>query len=374
MDDDILDLEPVDELEELVDEVDSEPVETVDVDKICGVAHWIKFYGDVVAPGLIVDANLKIIWRNKAFSTLFEKESPLAGEYLTRIFYSDSENSAVVEIFRSLKSAETGFSWQGRVVTRSRIHKTIVSHLILTPVFDVENPEVPVVYTGIVFDFTEEHNQLIRTPYLSLLEASKLKDNDTGNHIYRVNAYALVMAEAIYKNPRYPQIDRDFLDNIGFLAAMHDVGKIGTPDDILNKQGPLNDWEWDIMKEHTINGAFILSNYPNPMAKEIAISHHEKWDGSGYPYGLDGEMVPLSARIVAICDVYDALRMKRSYKPPYPHDEAIERIKEGTGKHFDPNLIEVMLGIHTKFKEIFDKMYDSGDADVKGDSFFPADY
>ncbi len=122
---------------------------------------------------------------------------------------------------------------------------------------------------------------------------------------------------------------------------MHDVGKIGTPDSILQKQGPLDDYEWSIMREHTINGAFFLSIYPVPMAKEIALSHHERWDGTGYPYRLEGEMIPLSARIVAIADVYDALRMKRNYKKEYNHQQAAQIILDGSGTHFDPYLVRM---------------------------------
>jgi putative two-component system response regulator len=136
------------------------------------------------------------------------------------------------------------------------------------------------------------------------------------------------------------------------------VGKIGTPDDILNKEGPLSDWEWTVMQEHTKNGAFILSTYPNPMAKEIALSHHEKWNGSGYPFQLEGIMIPLAARIVSIADVYDALRMERSYKPAFPHEVTVEKMKEGRGIQFDPDLIDVFISIHEDFDKLFEKNQD----------------
>jgi putative two-component system response regulator len=134
---------------------------------------------------------------------------------------------------------------------------------------------------------------------------------------------------------------------------MHDVGKIGTPDDILNKEGSLADWEWTIMKEHTKNGAYLLSTYPNPMAREIALYHHERWDGSGYPYNLEKTMIPLAARIVSIVDVYDALRMKRSYKKPFDHETAIRIVKEGSGTQFDPTLIVLLDRIGDDFERIY---------------------
>jgi HD-GYP domain-containing protein (c-di-GMP phosphodiesterase class II) len=131
------------------------------------------------------------------------------------------------------------------------------------------------------------------------------------------------------------------------------VGKIGTPDDILNKAGPLEPWEWDTMKQHTINGAYILSNYPQPMAREIAFHHHERWDGTGYPHGLMESLIPLSARIVAFADVYDALRMRRSYKEPYAHPQAVEAMVAESGTHFDPRLAQLFGTLSDRFEQTY---------------------
>jgi putative two-component system response regulator len=216
----------------------------------------------------------------------------------------------------------------------------------------------PGAYSVYLDDITEENRKVLRDMFSSLLEASKLKDNDTGKHIERVNLYASLLAKELFSDTRWPEVDKDFITDIGFLAAMHDVGKIGTPDDILNKEGPLNEFEWGIMKEHTKNGAFILSSYPNPMAKEIALSHHEWWNGSGYPYNMEGSMIPLAARIVTLADVYDALRMKRSYKPAYSHEIAMQKIRQEQKVHFDPDILEVALRIHDKFAEVYAKNAD----------------
>jgi putative two-component system response regulator len=188
---------------------------------------------------------------------------------------------------------------------------------------------------------------------MSLLEASKLKDNDTGNHIRRVGEYAKILAESMKDDPAYhDQINPGFIDDIWFLAPMHDVGKIGTPDDILNKEGQLDVREWEIMKEHTINGAYILSSYPNVMARQIALHHHERWDGNGYPYSLSGDMIPLAARIVSICDVYDALRMKRSYKSQLSHESSCDIIVQGAGTQFDPSVLDHFRNMSDKFAEV----------------------
>jgi putative two-component system response regulator len=219
------------------------------------------------------------------------------------------------------------------------------------------NLKTPSDFVVMFDDFTDENKRLLRSVFLSLLEASKLKNHDTGKHITRVNEYSKCFAEELFKTggESYKRIDADFIDNIGFLAAMHDVGKIGTPDDILNKKGPLSDWEWAVMHEHTKNGAFILSTYPYPMAKEIALSHHEKWNGTGYPFQLEEEMIPLAARIVTIADVYDALRMERGYKPSLSHEVSVQKIIEGSGSHFDPKLIEVFKTISGDFGKIYDE-------------------
>jgi response regulator RpfG family c-di-GMP phosphodiesterase len=207
---------------------------------------------------------------------------------------------------------------------------------------------------------TLEYRQLLQNTFASLLGAARLKDNDTGNHIERVNRYARALARRIQGDPRWPQVDRQFVESIGQVSALHDIGKIGTPDDILNKSGALEAWEWDVMKQHTTNGAYILSTYPNPMAREIALRHHEKWDGSGYPHALSGELIPLSARIVVYADVYDALRMPRAYKEAHSHDKTVQTIQSEYGTHFDPNLMEPFLSVSHEFDRIFAELLDNG--------------
>jgi len=229
---------------------------------------------------------------------------------------------------------------------------------MITPL-DVNDDATPINFTGVLDIITIEYREMLRNMFSSLLEASKLKDNDTGHHIERVNQYSKFMAEILKEHFDYPEIDEDFVEDIGFLAAMHDVGKIGTPDDILNKAGPLEIWERDVMNEHTKNGAYILSTYPNPMAKRIALSHHEKWDGTGYPFGLANQMIPLSARIVALADVYDALRMERSYKESFSHEKAKNIIIGLSGVQFDPDLVNCFLQNDAEFDKIFSTLIDN---------------
>ncbi|MDR0453077.1 MAG: HD-GYP domain-containing protein, partial [Treponema sp.] len=266
--------------------------------------------------------------------------------------------SDVRSIREAMVSGKNGSSWKGIARIKSRSMATVETRVYIFPLnLDLKNVREFVVMFD---DVTEENRRLLRSVFMSLLEASKLKDNDTGKHITRVNYYSQAFAQELYNRGDYDTIiDADFIDNIGFLASMHDVGKIGTPDDILNKEGPLSDWEWNVMQEHTKNGAFILSTYPNPMAKEIALSHHEKWNGCGYPFQLEGEMIPLAARIVSISDVYDALRMERSYKPAFPHDVAVEKMLEAKGTQFDPYLLDVFSSVADEFSGLYEKNRDA---------------
>jgi len=169
--------------------------------------------------------------------------------------------------------------------------------------------------------------------------AAEYRDNETGLHIIRMSQYSQLLAVA-----------SGMSENEGLMmlnaSPMHDIGKIGIPDQILLKQGKLTPEEWEIMKTHASIGAEIMSGHPSPlmqMAREIAITHHEKWDGSGYPKGLKGEEIPLVGRIVALADVFDALTTKRPYKKAWPIEEAIDYIKENTGSHFEPALVDIFL-------------------------------
>jgi putative two-component system response regulator len=311
-----------------------------------------------IFPVLFIDRKLRIIYANPACENLFTGFFNLSGNYFIDVFGKTFMVEDIKKIRETIISGAQGFSWKGATQIKSRDMASVQTRVYIFPAeMGDKNPQEFVVMFD---DVTEENKQLLRSVFLSLLEASKLKDNDTGKHITRVNYYSKRLAEELYGSgvPAYMKIDADFIENIGFLASMHDVGKIGVPDDILNKEGPLSDWEWTIMREHTKNGAFILSTYPDPMAKEIALSHHEKWNGSGYPFRLEGDMIPLSARIVAIADVYDALRMERSYKPALNHDITVQKMIEGKGSHFDPSLLEIFRCIAQDFLEIYESNKD----------------
>lgn len=345
------------ELEEIVPEWDNAAEQRVTLVGNPCVQEWLLSFKAHSMPWILLDKKLNLIWRNKAHETLYPDFKP--GDNFMAYFYKHLGEEEIGKIYRSLRSKEQGFCYQGRLEYKTVERAKIIANITLSPLFlEHEGKGDPVGFACHFDDLTQEIQNILRQTFKSLLEASKLKDNDTGNHIERVNAYSALLAEFLFKKHSFPQIDQDFINDIGFLAAMHDVGKIGTPDDILNKKGPLEPWEWDIMKEHTKNGAFLLSTYPNTMAKEIALSHHEKWDGTGYPYGLAEEMIPLSARIVALADVYDALRSKRSYKESMGHEGVMAIIEKGIGFHFDPRIGEAALTLQKEFKDIYARLAD----------------
>ena len=357
-----------DEFEELPEEVEElvEEEDLSDNDASGSLLYEALFssekakYQKVSVPVLFLTNNLKIHWINQAGINFIDSRGPVLNNYLHSVFSPYLNENRMNEVYSNILSKEKGFAWRGKVELSGRHRITAVANMVIFPYFDCRTGSLkPEGYISYIDDITEENNQLIRNTFKSLLDASKFKDDDTGNHIERVNRYSYKIASLLYNRPGYEEVDMDFIMNIEFLAAMHDVGKIGTPDHILHKPGPLTDEEWKIMREHPINGALILNSYPNKMAAEIAKSHHEKWDGSGYPYNLSGIYIPLSARIVAIADVYDALRMKRSYKDSFSHEKAFSIIKEGRGKHFDPDLIDVCCEIEKDMDLIFSNLTDS---------------
>ena len=346
-------LEPLEELEELESDVNALPADSILLSDR-GARSVARSYESIPEPLALLDDSLGFIYRNRSFEDLIKAFGyPESSSFLGTLAKAIDKDTAR-SIYTSIGEARQGHSWKGTIAHKAKDAAGVITKVHIFPLWPGEESEGrPPAYSVYLDDVTEENRKFLKDMFSSLLEASKLKDNDTGKHIERVNLYASLLAVEMFDDPRWPEVDKDFVDGIGFLAAMHDVGKIGTPDDILNKEGPLNEFEWGIMKEHTKNGAFILSSYPNPMAKEISLSHHEWWNGSGYPYNLEGVMIPLSARIVTIADVYDALRMRRSYKPAYPHDVAVQKMRQERGVHFDPDLVDVMVRIEDSFEKVF---------------------
>ena len=197
---------------------------------------------------------------------------------------------------------------------------------------------------------------------MAMASMAETRDNETGNHIRRTQNYVRALAEQLCAHPRFrAELTPENIELLYKSAPLHDIGKVGIPDRILLKPGRLTSEEFEIMKLHSVYGRNTImlvekhlggSNDFLKYARQIAHSHQEKWDGSGYPDNLEGEAIPLPARLMAVADVYDALISKRVYKPAFSHDEAVAIMRKGRGSHFDPDILDAFLDIEKRFAAI----------------------
>ncbi len=197
---------------------------------------------------------------------------------------------------------------------------------------------------------------------LALAKLAEYRDEDTGRHIERIQYFCRLLVTCLAENPKHKKLLTPlYIDNISHASPLHDIGKVGIPDYILLKPGKLTPDEFEIMKTHTVIGFDLLQTVKNRYTKnsfinlgiEISRSHHEKWDGSGYPDGLKGTDIPMSARILAVADVYDALRSKRPYKTGFDHATSMKIILEGRGIHFDPEVVDAFSDRQDEFMRIY---------------------
>ena len=197
---------------------------------------------------------------------------------------------------------------------------------------------------------------------LAMSSMAESRDNETGNHILRTQRYVRLLCERLQSHPRFAHtLTEAYIELLFKSAPLHDIGKVGIPDYILLKPGPLTPAEFEIMKTHTTIGYQSIRRAEQALgaelaflqpAKEIALYHQEKWDGSGYPEGLSGDAIPLAARLMAVADVYDALISRRVYKPAMSHEAALEIMRKGRGAHFDPDVLDAFIDIHEAFREV----------------------
>lgn len=216
---------------------------------------------------------------------------------------------------------------------------------------------------------TREVQAIQDVTILAMASLAETRDNETGNHIRRTQHYVRALARRLQPHPRFRTYLSDAaIDTLYKSAPLHDIGKVGISDRILLKPGRLTPEEFEIMKTHTTLGRDAIVEAEKRLgmtvdflacAKEIAYGHQEKWDGSGYPQGIAGDVIPISARLMALADVYDALISRRVYKPAMPHAQAREIIIDGSGRHFDPDIVEVFLAIEQEFQDITARYKDS---------------
>jgi putative two-component system response regulator len=192
----------------------------------------------------------------------------------------------------------------------------------------------------------------------AMAKLTESRDNDTGLHLDRIREYCRILAQELSDWPEYhEEIDGEYIQLLYLTSPLHDIGKVGIPDSVLLKPGPLTPEEFEIMKRHTTIGGETLQAvtlaHPEArylsMARDIAFTHHERWDGSGYPFGLRGRDIPLCGRLTALADVYDALTSRRIYKAKMGHEEARQIILDGSGSHFDPDVVEAFRRRESEF-------------------------
>ncbi len=223
----------------------------------------------------------------------------------------------------------------------------------------------------LVAERTEQLKRTKNAVVYSMGALAEARDEETGSHILRTREYVKVLGKTLATRARYSKsLNEHDIDLIARAAQLHDIGKVGVPDRVLTKRGALNDAERREMDQHVLYGRDAIIKAEREVgatsftaaAKEIAYSHHEKWDGSGYPLGLAGEDIPLSARMMALADVYDALISPRYYKPALPHAEAKAMITQARGTHFDPELVDAFEACSAQFREISERYRDQSES------------
>ncbi len=244
-------------------------------------------------------------------------------------------------------------SWRGEIINRRRNGNLVWVSLLASGVYNERGKLTSIV--GLPVDMTVSHELAERSRvqlYQTIADLAELRDDATGNHMKRVGLFAKLLARDYGMSQRY-------CDDIEVFAPMHDIGKVGILDSILRAPRALSPEEYEVMKTHTVLGHNIIKGKEEfEMAAAITLAHHEKWDGSGYPRGLAGEDIPLSARIAALVDVYDALRSRRPYKEPWTHADAADYVQGSAGTHFDPDLVRIFTNLHLRFEAVYAELSD----------------
>jgi PAS domain S-box-containing protein len=349
----------------------SDNIEVLRTDLVDARAH-LERYEEAFQhiPGLffVVDADSVVLLADDSFARLFgQAPHEMIGHSLRDLaleghgaMFSVAGHAAFLDGNRTIVETQTPIHTPEYTIV-DEDDQTHTYQLSRVPYTDpvTGNPVV----MGIASDITRRvraEQQIIRgrnAMLFGMMTLAESRDNETGEHLERVCAYAELLADDLREEIEI--IDEAWIDTIAVVAALHDIGKVGVPDAILCKPGKLTPEEHDRIKRHTTIGADALIDVKQKwgvedlfltMATEVAVAHHERWDGAGYPYGLKGEQIPLAARIVAVADTYDALTQKRRYKAAQPHTEARAIILAETGHHFDPKVCDSFARLANEFE------------------------
>ena len=334
--------------------------------------NFTILFDTILSSIIIVDIDGHILNFNSAAEKIYGYTwEEIVGERFDSIFRTDKKRPSLTKIMGLVddnngKYVETEVK---RICKNSSVKYTYAAY---TAVKNTSNEIIA--YSIVEKDLTERvklerklkesFDEIKETQSAAILGFAKLteyRDKDTGKHLERIREYTRVMANILRKLPEYNDyITDEYIEDLSLSSILHDVGKVGIEDYILLKDGKLSSDEYKRIKDHSVMGGDALSSVEKKLnkesfltlGKEVAYYHHEKWDGTGYPEGKKGAEIPLSARIVALADVYDALTSKRPYKDAYPHKDAVEIIKKEKGKQFDPDIVDVFLENHEVFLKI----------------------
>ena len=323
---------------------------------------------------------LKIIEKQKPDLILLDIMMPeMDGYEVCKILKSQAETKDIPIVFLTAKSQEDdetkglalgAVDYITKPISPPILKERVKNHLILQASRNLLARQNEILEER-VLERTSQLSELQDVAMVAMGALAESRDPETGNHIRRTQRYVKILATEVAKHDKYKAVlTPDIITSLYKSAPLHDIGKVGIEDSILLKPGKLTDEEFEIMKKHTTFGRDAIAAAETSIdtadnflifAKEIAYSHQEKWDGSGYPEGLAGEDIPLSARLMAVADVYDALISKRVYKPAFSHEKAVSIITEGRGSHFEALLVDCFLMIADDFKQVAKDFTDKED-------------
>ncbi|MFH1216095.1 MAG: HD domain-containing phosphohydrolase [Pseudomonadota bacterium] len=331
--------------------------------------RYQELYENILDPIVLIDHKGKILLANRHFyESIGRTPHEVAGKSLFDIVHHDSHGVIKNTMLPQLLRGEAVRDIQCIIRTTSGIQRnmecnareiskngnTLGFQLVIRDITERKKMEQRLVESYRLVDKSRT------TAILALAKLAEFRDKDTGNHLERIREYSRILACEIAQRLNYRDyVTQEYIDDIYLSSILHDIGKVGIPDNILLKRGKLSHEEFETMKCHSVYGGDALEESEKmtegqsflTIGKQIAYYHHEKWDGSGYPCGLSGDAIPLSARIVALADVYDALTSRRCYKPPFSHEQAREIIVKDKGSHFDPDVVDAFLAQEEAFQQ-----------------------
>jgi PAS domain S-box-containing protein len=314
-------------------------------------------------PMFISDSKGKIININKAFERLYGySQNDVIGQnpkilssgkeaYLNLGYAEKEYEDLFSDMWTSITDPDIG-TWEGTVINRNKDGNIMWINLKTNAI--IEDGKI-VNYISLPIDITNSvasTNHAKHDLYQAIASLAEMRDNETGAHMRRVGIYSKLIAKEL-------GFRQKLCDDIEIFAPMHDLGKVGIPDSILLAERNLTEEEFEIMKNHAVFGYNIASKTPDmSMVAQVAYGHHEKYDGTGYPQSLKGEDIPIVARIVALVDVYDALRSKRPYKEEWSHKDAMAYIVKSRGSHFDPKIVDIFVELNEAFNDVYNEVVD----------------